>query len=261
MGLDLVQKTYFSSFTKKIIQKILNPKSVGFVRPQDFDGSMMRVVVGEEGSFEEKQHVKIFIIIDEQDGVIADMKYQCFGPSIMIATLEALVELSLRKNYMQASRLTYEFIDRHLRDQFDQSSIPIECFSQVNFILSAYYAALDQCDDIPLQDDQLPPPNPIDAESTIEHRYPNFLELTQDEKLKVVEEVVKQDIRPYVQLDEGNVVIKNIEGYKITIVYQGSCTSCFSATGSTLNAIQQILRAKINPHITVVPDLSNLGGI
>ncbi len=255
MSLELFHRTYIASFTKKMVQKILNPKSAGIINSSDIDSSMMRVVIGEEGSHEEKQHVKIYIVVDEQDGVIADMKYQLFGSAVMVATLEALVELSLRKNYMQASRLTYEFIDRHLRDHFDQPGIPIECFSQVNFILSAFYQALDACQEIPIAQDQTPPPNPIDHESAIEHRYPNFLELTQDEKMHVVEEVVKQDIRPYVQLDEGNVIIKKIDGYKITIVYQGSCTSCFSATGSTLNAIQQILRAKINPHITVIPEL------
>jgi NifU-like protein len=83
--------------------------------------------------------------------------------------------------------------------------------------------------------------------------------LTQSEKNKILEEVIIQDIRPYVQLDQGDVEVKKIDGYQITIGYKGSCTTCFSATGSTLNAIAQIFKAKVNPNIEVIPDLSSLG--
>lgn len=242
-------------------QKIYQPKACGFFKSNAFKDTQMRLVVGAEGSIAEGQLVKIFVVVDEQDGVIADCKYQCFGTPALIAILESLAELSLRKNYLQASRITYELIDKHLRDQFEKASISAEYFGQVNFCLSAFFQALDQCDDIPIQDSQMPPPSPIDLGSSLEHLYPNFIDLEEKEKFRVCEEVIQQDIRPYVQLDEGNVVIKKIDGYLITITYQGSCTSCFSATGSTLNAIQQILRAKINPHITVTPDLSNLGAI
>lgn len=253
--------TYFSKFSQKFVHKVLHPKSCGFFKEQAYKNSQMRLVIGKEGSLEEGMSVEIYLVVDESDGILADFKYQCFGPTVLVATLESLAELSLRKNYLQASRISYELVDKHLREKQDKTGIPLDCFSAVNFCLSAFFMALDQCDDIPLLDSQLPPPSPIDLDASLEHGYPNFLELTQEEKFKVCEEIINRDIRPYVQLDEGNVVIKKIDGYLITIIYQGSCTSCFSATGSTLNAIQQILKAKINPNIIVTPDLSNLGGI
>lgn len=260
MASDWLHTSYFSKITDKAKQKILHPKSYGAIKPSDYPPSM-RVVIGLEGSLDEGQFVEIFLVVDEQDGVIADFKYQCFGPPFIIAILEGLVELSLRKNYLQASRLSYELLDKHLRDRFDELAIPNEAYSLCNFVLGTFYQALDECDDIPLQDDQLPPPNPIDMDGESIASHPHFLQLSDQEKYQVIEEIIKHDIRPYVQLDEGNVIIKKIEGYQITITYQGSCTSCFSATGSTLNAIQQILQKKVNHHLNVIPDLASLGGL
>lgn len=245
--------------TKKMKGKVLSPRACGSFLAKDYEHSLMRLVTGEEGSIKEGQFFKAYLIVDEQDGVIADFKYQCFGPLIFVAIGECLAELSIRKNYMQASRITYELVDRHLRDLPDQVSIQPKDFSKVNFILSAFFEAIDKCDDIPLREDQIPPPNPIDLDSGQTYLYPNFLELTQSEKNKILEEVIIQDIRPYVQLDQGDVEVKKIDGYQITIGYKGSCTTCFSATGSTLNAIAQIFKAKVNPNIEVIPDLSSLG--
>lgn len=247
------------SLTKKMKEKITTPRAAGRFFSEDYQNSLMRLVTGEEGSVGEGQFFKVYLIIDEQDGVIADFKYQCFGSVILIAIAECLAELSIRKNYLQASRISYELIDRQLRDQPDRVSIQSQDFSKANFILSAFYEALNLCDDIPLKEDQIPPPNPIELKNGETYQYPNFLDLTHTEKFKVLEEVIAQDIRPYVQLDQGDVEVKKIEGYQITIGYKGSCTTCFSATGSTLNAIAQILRAKVNPNIEVIPDLSSLG--
>ncbi len=252
---------YFFRLSTKAIQKIIHPKSCGTFNKENFESGTYRLAEGEEGSLNEGGFVQIQIVVDEQDGVIADFKYQCFGPPVIVATLEALAELALRKNYLQASRITYELVDRHLRDKNEIASIPLECFSHVNFCLSAFFVALEKCDDIPIAESQMPPASPIDLESNLQHLYPNFIELSDKEKLDVCEKLIQQDIRPYVQLDEGNVVIKTINGYQITIAYSGSCVSCFSALGSTLNAIQQIFRAKIHPNITVTPDMSNLGKI
>ena len=252
--------SYFHRFTKKIQQKIQFPKAYGKFSDDAYSNSSMRLIKIVEGSVQEGLYLEIYIVVDEEDGVIADFKYQCFGPVILIAALETLFELCIRKNYLQASRITYELIDRHLREDFEKVSIPIECFTYVNFCVAALHQLLDQCDDIPIPESEVPPNSPIDIEASLSIGYPNFLELSQQEKQSICEQIVQQDIRPYVQLDEGNVKIQKIEGYKITILYEGSCTTCFSATGSTLNAIQQILRAKVNPNIQVVPDLSNLGG-
>jgi len=59
-----------------------------------------------------------------------------------------------------------------------------------------------------------------------------------------------------VELDAGGVEVVKVEENRVTIVYSGNCTSCYSATGATLEAIGNILRRKVYPDLMVIPDLS-----
>lgn len=72
----------------------------------------------------------------------------------------------------------------------------------------------------------------------------------------VIEEVMKEEIRPYIELDGGGVeVINLLNNREVIIAYEGSCTSCFSSTGATLSYIQQTLRAKVHPELIVIPNI------
>ncbi len=42
---------------------------------------------------------------------------------------------------------------------------------------------------------------------------------------------------------------------EVLISYEGSCTTCHSSTGSTLSAIQQILKSRVHPTLFVTPQL------
>ena len=72
----------------------------------------------------------------------------------------------------------------------------------------------------------------------------------------LIEEVLDRDVRPYIALDAGGIVVLNlIHDTELVIAYQGSCTSCYSSIGTTLSYIQQVMRAKIHPDLVVVPDI------
>ena len=63
-------------------------------------------------------------------------------------------------------------------------------------------------------------------------------------------------MRPYIALDAGGVEVLNlVDDHQVLIAYQGSCTSCYSAVGTTLSYIQQVLRNKVHPSLVVVPDI------
>ena len=85
------------------------------------------------------------------------------------------------------------------------------------------------------------------------------MELTLKKKIAVIEQVLDQDIRPYIALDAGGVTVLNLLNDKELIIgYQGSCTSCYSSIGTTLSYIQQVIRAKVHPTIVVVPDIGTI---
>jgi NifU-like protein len=240
---------YWDLFSKKLREKIDRLHYVGFVTPAQAEEKNMRLVVGREGK------VALYWLVDETDGIIADTKFQAYGPIGLIAAAEVASELVLRKNYDQASRISADLLDQHLRDRKETPAFPKECFSHLNQVLAAIDRAVQQCLDIPFV--AAHDITPIEADfGEIPGGIPGWEQFTQPQKLKIIEEVIDKEIRPYIELDAGNVkIVKFNDEKEVVIVYEGSCTTCHSSTGSTLTAIQQILKTRVHPSLFVTPQL------
>lgn len=254
-------------YSKKLLARIENPKNAGSFNPTQAKEKSMRLVIGRERVAMDGQELHLYLLIDENDGVIADAKFQAFGSSALIGAADGICEILLRKNYDQAKRIGADLIDHFFRDKSDQNAFPEETASCLNVILSAIDNAAEQCLDIPFTEFYLSPPMPGESVNlTSEGIYPGWEDLQTEQKVAVIEHVITHDIRPYIELDAGGIQVVRFENDReLLIAYEGSCTSCYSATGATLNAIQQILRAKVHPEIVVTPEMSflkeNLTGV
>ncbi len=244
-------------FSRKLIDKIERPRFVGSFSSEEAKMKGMRLAVGAFNQRAKGISVKIYFLVDESDGVIADAKFQAIGPASLLGAAEGAVEFFMRKNYDQVSRMSAELLDKHLRDKKDQEAFPKEEYRSLNWVLEASEAAAMQCMDIPLSDIYVPTPvkSGWEGEST---PYPNWDELTAKQQIAVIEEVISVDIRPYIELDAGGIEVVSLTGRELIIAYKGACTTCYSSIGSTLQAIQQILAAKVHPEIHVTPDSSFL---
>lgn len=248
----------WTRYSRKLASKIDNPKSAGRFTAEEASAARLRLVIGKEGEVREGNAVIFYWLVDESDGIIVDAKFQLYGQSALIGAAEAACELLIRKNHDQARRISADLLDKHLRDKSESHAFPKETLGHVNLILAAIEDASDKCSDIPFAETHVSPPVSKEI-SEMQGSYPGWEDLSVKHKIAVIEEVIDQDIRPYIELDAGGVQVLNlIEGREVIIAYEGSCTSCHSATGSTLTAIQQILRAKIDPHLIVTPDISFL---
>ena len=194
--------------------------------------------------------LELSLLIDEEDGIIADAKAHVFGPSIFEKSATVACDLLIRKNYMQARRTSAELIESKVGKS--RGSAPY-----LNIILEAIDRATEGCMDIPIDDIYVAPPN---MEGGQRQEYPGWNSLNDQQRKAVIDQVMETEIQPYVELDAGGVEVVKVEDNRVTIAYSGNCTSCFSATGATLDAIGNILRHKIYPDLMVVPDLSLLSG-
>lgn len=235
---------------KKLKEKINHLRFVGSFSPSDATEKRMRYVEGRE------KNVILYWLVDETDGVIADVKFQAFGPLAFIAAAEILSELLIRKNYIQASKITADLIDQHARQNKEENAFPSSAYGLLNQLLSAIDHATQMCSDIACnsQDYDI---TPIEWEAGANpDGIPDWETFSLEKRKHLIEDVIQRDIRPYIELDSGGVTIRELkENNELYIAYDGSCTTCHSATGSTLSAIQQILKAKIHPSITVIPVL------
>jgi NifU-like protein len=239
-------------FGKKLLQRIELARHAGNFTAQEASERHMRLAVGKEG-----RYVTLFWLVDETDGVIADAKFKVFGPAALIGAAEVACELLMRKTYDQAARITADLIDRQARDKADARAFPEEAAPCLAYVVKAIQRCAEQCAGIPCAQEFIP--TPLDPHSNSAEAYPNFATLSKDQKIAVIEAVIASDIRPYIELDAGGIEVLDLEeDHRLIIAYQGACTSCYSATSTTLSAIQEIVRAKIDPHLTVIPDASFL---
>ena len=251
----------WSRYSKKLVSHILKPMHAGYYLEGDAKQRAMRLAVGKAGAIEDGNMVALYLLVDEEDGVIADAKWQVYGQSALIAAADIACEMLMRKNYEQARRISAELIDKHVRDKKQGMAFPEETFAHMNLVLTAIDACADSCMDIALRESYISTPIDDPSMQGVARLWPGWDDLTTPKQMQVIEEVFATDIRPYVELDAGGVeVINVIASREVVIAYKGSCTTCHSATGSTLSAIQHILRMKIHPDIVVTPDVSFLKG-
>lgn len=257
MGFALLTHPFpWNLYSKKLKAKIENPRAAGIFLKEDAEARGMRLAEGEEGSIENGNLVHFYWLVDKEDGVIVDVKFQAFGQTALIGAAEAAATLLIGKNYDQALRISADLIDKEVRDKESEPAFPRETYPHLNLVLGAIENASAKCTDLPLAEAYIAPPVPLDIGEVLEGGYPGWLELPLKKKLALIEEVLDRDIRPYIALDAGGVeVINLLNDREVVITYQGSCTSCYSSVGTTLSYIQQVLRAKVFPDIIVIPDI------
>ena len=236
----------WDKFPKKLREKIDSPRFAGFIHAEENRG--MRLVIGREGM------LSFYWLVDETDGIIADAKFQAYGPPLLLAVGEIVSELVLRKNYDQASRITADLLDQQVRDKKDIPAFPKEAFSFLNQAISAIDRAVAKCHDIPFAASHDATPIEYDF-GEVPGGIPGWENFPLEQKRKIIEEVIDKEIRPYIELDAGGVSVVDLQGSEVWIAYEGSCTTCHSSTGSTLSAIQKILQARVFPTLTVIPQL------
>jgi NifU-like protein len=244
----------FDRLSKKLHDTLQNPK---FAYPLIVSTeSPLRYVIGQEGQIGEGKCIRFYLLVDSEKGSIEKISYQVFGEPLLIAICEAVCEIAITKNYVQASRVGADLIEKKLADEH----FKIDSYIQrlLNDALSALYMALEQCQDIIL--DEVFLQSPVQNSAYIESEHlKHWGAYSYTDKLELIKKIIKEDIEPYVALDQGGVEVKDFLNDKEVIIgYRGSCTSCFSATGATLSAINHTLKQKVHPALIVIPDMTTL---
>ena len=73
----------------------------------------------------------------------------------------------------------------------------------------------------------------------------------EQQKLAVIQDLIDEQVRPYLQGDGGDLHVVGLEGNVLKVHYQGACGSCPSSISGTLAGIEGMVR-RIDPDIEVV---------
>ncbi len=99
----------------------------------------------------------------------------------------------------------------------------------------------------------------IEEDKTNEPSYLNksFIEMSKDERIKLIEDVLDDDVRPMLIMDGGNMevleLVESAPHYDLYIRYLGACSGCSAGSMGTLYAIESILQSKVDENIRVLP--------
>lgn len=74
-----------------------------------------------------------------------------------------------------------------------------------------------------------------------------------DELTQKIEEIIDMYVRPALAGDGGGVELVSVEAPIVKIRYQGACGSCPTSTAATLGAIENLIREKVDPELTLEP--------
>ena len=199
-----------------------------------------------------------YILIDCTDGMVADMRFTAKGPLPLIAIADAACELLMRKHYRKIKSVKLKELIHLVADEKEALLCP-DLMESALFVLNELESTFCKAPlDLPDQLDYVERETPVFAEGGSDTpAYPHWPEIPDEEKMRILTAIIEKEIQPYVALDEGSVHVMELRhGIEVIIGYAGSCTTCYSSTGSTLNAISQILKAKVYPHLIVVADPS-----
>lgn len=70
-------------------------------------------------------------------------------------------------------------------------------------------------------------------------------------KLEQINELLDQEVRPYLQGDGGDLYVVGLEDSTLKVHYQGACGTCPSSISGTLAGIESLVR-RIDPELEVV---------
>lgn len=213
------------------------------------------LVIGKQGHVLMGNYVIFYWIVEKTMGKILEARFQYYGHPYLMMLAEVTCSLVVGKGYAQAYKLSVDDIDQALhtgiRPKWMDDYLPL-----YHMILDALDMAVEQCMAIPTEGEfrelvlpsyQGDPYAPEEWEA-----------MPSEERLSIIQDIIKEKIAPYIALDGGGVYVKAITGNEITISYMGSCSHCFSAIGSTLDTIGQLLRSCVYSELLVRVDEQSL---
>jgi len=78
-----------------------------------------------------------------------------------------------------------------------------------------------------------------------------FAQMTLVEKIKKIERVLEEDVRPKLNMDGGSAELVDLDGTAVKIRLTGMCSGCAGAAGTLKNFIEKTLKEKVDASLSV----------
>jgi NifU-like protein len=267
-------------YTDKVKEHFLHPSNVGEI--ENPDG------IGDVGSLSCGDALRLTFKLDENEKII-DAKVKTFGCASAIASGSALTEMMIGKTVAEAEKISNQQIADYLGGlpkekmhcsvmghealekaiacyrgtpmEEKEGEVICECFGVTDLEISRaiqennlktieevtnFTKAGGGCErchgdiaKILLEVQNQPQP---EAEKP---------QLSNIQKMRLIEETIEREIRPSLQLDGGDIELIDIIGNRVIVATRGACSACKSAPITLKNLVEAKLREFVSPDLVV----------
>lgn len=246
--MSVVEEKYSAKFEEAATQ----PKHRGAYYPEDASVKAMALVQAK------CKDIKLYWLVDVTEDRIYSAKFFAYGGKVSLAVGETLSQMVKGLTVQEAVSLLGGDVERQLRDDPQVPSVPeskLEAFDIVEQLLRIVESEYPSAKAVALASHSIKENEKPTSFASLSMAEQAWLALSEADQILQLDLVLDEKIRPALNSDGGNVMVKKVvEGKKVIIHYQGACGSCGSSMGSTLAFIEQTLRRDIYNDLAVVPD-------
>jgi NifU-like protein len=266
-------------YTDKVKEHFLKPRNAGEVEDAN--------AVGEVGSMACGDALKLSLRVDE-NGKVADAKFQTFGCASAIASASALTEMLKGKTVEEAEKITNQDIADFLgglpkekmhcsvlgRQALEQAlaqykgehvekkegEIVCECFGVTDLEIEK---AIRENDLSTVEEVT----NYTKAGGGCENCHDTIREiismvraeekpvakpkLTNIQKIRMIEEIIEKEIRPSLKHDGGDIELIDVVGNRVLVAKRGTCAVCQASEQTFKNLVESKLQELVSPELVV----------
>ena len=266
-------------YTDKVKEHFLKPRNAGEVEDAN--------AVGEVGSMACGDALKLSLKVDE-NGKVADAKFQTFGCASAIASASALTEMIKGKTVEEAEKITNQDIadflgglpkekmhcsvlgrqaleqalahykGEHVKEQ--EGEIVCECFGVTDLEIEK---AIRENDLSTVEEVT----NYTKAGGGCENCHDTIREiitmvraeekpvakpkLTNIQKIRMIEETIEGEIRPSLKHDGGDIELIDVIGNRVLVAKRGNCAVCQASEQTFKNLVETKLQELVWPELVV----------
>ena len=121
---DLIGGTLWESYSRKVNDRMLNPRHLGEITPREAEARGARLVVADWGAEVCGDAIRAFWAVDPATGRILDARFKTFGCGTAIASSDMMCEMIIGKTVDEAMKITNLDVERALRDDEATAAIP-----------------------------------------------------------------------------------------------------------------------------------------
>ncbi len=197
---------------------------VGELTNADAAAHGCRLITATHGADAAPEHIRLTLLVDA-GGLVADARARTNATGDLLAAYDAMVEMLVGNLLIDAGSITPRRVEAVLRGSAATPAFPVALDGDKPFyVLTKAVEALEKPKDAPTTSDQLP-----------------WAEIGLFEKVRRIETVLDQHVRPALASDGGGLDLVDLQGDELLVQYHGACGSCSSSIGGTLTFIQDSL--------------------